>query len=122
MTLPAVLSTRQDSGALTFELDLPGDLPYFDGHFPETPILPAVVQIDWAVKLAREHFGMHERFSSLRALKFTRVVQPPAPLTLELKRLPGRSVEFEYFQHGAPCASGRIEFTNDAPGAGRTLL
>ena len=122
MTLPAILSARQDPGAWTFELDLPAELPYFDGHFPETPILPAVAQIDWAVRLAREHFNVGERFSSLRALKFMRVVQPGAPLTLALRRHSPRATTFEYAQGGAACSSGRIEFTDDAPGAGRTLL
>lgn len=122
MTPPAVLSTRRDSDALTFELDVPPDLPYFDGHFPDTPILPAVAQIDWAVRLALEHFEVTERFSGLRALKFMRVVQPRAPLTLELKRHAPRAIVFEYRQAGAACSSGRIEFTDDAPGAGRSLL
>jgi 3-hydroxymyristoyl/3-hydroxydecanoyl-(acyl carrier protein) dehydratase len=122
VTLPVILSTREDSGALTFELDLPPGLPYFDGHFPEIPILPAVAQIDWAVRLARAHFDVSAGFSSLRALKFLRVVQPPAPLTLELKRHSAHAIAFEYSQASAACSSGRIEFTDDAPGAGRTLL
>jgi 3-hydroxymyristoyl/3-hydroxydecanoyl-(acyl carrier protein) dehydratase len=120
--LPLILRCLHAEGARTFELALSPDLPQFSGHFPGIPILPAVAQIDWAIRLARAHFAPPARFEGLRALKFTRVVQPPEPLTLELKVHPsGRAIEFAYVQSGAPCSSGRIEFTDEA-GAGRTVL
>jgi len=120
--LPEILRCLHAEGARTFELALSADLPQFEGHFPDIPILPAVAQIDWAIRLAREHFAPPARFQALRALKFTRVVQPPVPVTLELRaHASGRAIEFAYTQSGAACSSGRIEFT-DETGAGRTVL
>jgi 3-hydroxymyristoyl/3-hydroxydecanoyl-(acyl carrier protein) dehydratase len=104
-------------------LEITPALAAFDGHFPETPILPAVAQIDWAVRIARAEFALPARFHALRALKFLAVVQPPVELTLDLTRAPdGRSVEFTYLRSGTACSSGRIEFTDDATGTDRSVL
>jgi 3-hydroxymyristoyl/3-hydroxydecanoyl-(acyl carrier protein) dehydratase len=120
---PSICDVRRAGSRLTAELDLSPDQIQFAGHFPGTPILPAVAQIDWAVNLAREAFDLPARFSALRSLKFLRVVQPPVRLTVELTlRDDGRSVDFIYMHGRTPCASGRIEFTDDASGRDRPLL
>jgi 3-hydroxymyristoyl/3-hydroxydecanoyl-(acyl carrier protein) dehydratase len=114
-----------DNGAerVNIELEVSGELAVFDGHFPRTPILPAVAQIDWAVRFARAEFGLPARFHALRSLKFLAIVQPPVELTLDLKRAAdGRSVAFTYLRGGTACSSGRIEFTDDAPGTDRSVL
>lgn len=104
-------------------LEVTAGLAAFDGHFPDTPILPAVAQIDWAVRLARAEFALPARFHALRSLKFLAIVQPPVELTLDLTRATdGRSVAFTYLRAGTACSSGRIEFTDDAPGTDRSVL
>ena len=104
-------------------LDVTPELAAFDGHFPGLPILPAVAQVDWAVALARAEFALPPHFLALRALKFLAIVQPPVELTLDLTRAPGgSSVEFTYLRRGTACASGRIEFADDASGSDRSVL
>jgi 3-hydroxymyristoyl/3-hydroxydecanoyl-(acyl carrier protein) dehydratase len=120
--LPSISDSRRAGSALTVRLDLTLDLIAFDGHFSGTPILPAVYQIDWAIRLARDAFTLPARFSALRSLKFLRIVQPPVQLELELSlRDDGHSVDFVYTHGDTPCAAGRIEFS-DAPGPDRSLL
>jgi 3-hydroxymyristoyl/3-hydroxydecanoyl-(acyl carrier protein) dehydratase len=104
-------------------LEITSALAAFDGHFPDTPILPAVAQIDWAVRMARAEFALPARFLALRSLKFLAIVQPPVELTLDLTRAAGgRSVSFTYLRAGTACSSGRIEFTDDAAGTDRSVL
>ena len=63
------------------------------------------------------------KLTALRSLKFLRIVQPPVTLTLELERLDdGRSVSFAYAHGSTACATGRIEFADDAAGPDRSLL
>ncbi|MEO8062549.1 MAG: hypothetical protein ABI821_07355 [Pseudomonadota bacterium] len=118
--------TRQtvDGGErVNLALDITADLAAFNGHFPDTPILPAVAQIDWAVRIARAEFTLPARFQALRSLKFLAIVQPPVELTLDLTRaVDGRSVAFTYLRAGTACSSGRIEFTDDAAGTDRSVL
>ena len=121
--LPTITALTRDGVQLRVQLALEPDLIAFDGHFPGAPILPAVAQIDWAVRVAREHFELPAHFNALRALKFLRIVQPPVQLTLELWRdVDGRSVGFSYSQGSSACSSGRIEFADDAAGPDRSLL
>jgi 3-hydroxymyristoyl/3-hydroxydecanoyl-(acyl carrier protein) dehydratase len=121
--LPAFSDLRRVGEAVTLSLDVAGDSPVLDGHFPATPILPAVAQVDWAIRFARENFPLPAHFQSLRSLKFVRIVQPPVRLTLELATTAdGRGVTFTYAHGGAPCSSGRIEFSDDALGPDRSVL
>jgi len=121
--LPAYSDLRRSGEAVTLALDLPADCPAVEGHFPGTPILPAVAQVDWAIRFARENFALPTRFSALRSLKFLRVVQPPVRLTLELAPAgDGRCVTFTYAQGDAACSTGRIEFSDDAAGPDRSVL
>ncbi len=121
--LPPIADLRRDGESLRLELRIEPALMHFQGHFPETPILPAVAQIDWAVRIAREHYELESQFRGLRSLKFLRIVQPPTRLSLELARAAdGRSVAFTYSQDGTACSSGRIEFAHDPSGADRSVL
>jgi len=127
LSLPAMArrtrATEDGRERFSVALDISPGLAAFEGHFPDTPILPAVAQVDWAIRIAREEFTLPPRFQSLRSLKFLAIVQPPVELTLELTRAPdGRSVSFTYLRRGTACSSGRIEFADDAPGPDRSVL
>ncbi|TSC32814.1 AMP-binding protein [Corallococcus sp. Z5C101001] len=65
-------------------VEVPASSPYFDGHFPGSPILPGVVQIEWALLLGREHFALPPDFLRLETVKFQQVIPPGAHLMLEL--------------------------------------
>lgn len=121
--LPAIRAINRSAAGLTVEFELDPGHVVFDGHFPGLPILPAVVQIGWAVAMASQHFALPEATRALRALKFLRVVQPPVPLRLELEHDGSTgSVSFAYFQGGTACSTGRIEFADDASRPGRSFL
>jgi 3-hydroxymyristoyl/3-hydroxydecanoyl-(acyl carrier protein) dehydratase len=121
--LPALSDLRRVGEALTLTLDLGHDSPAFEGHFPAAPILPAVAQVDWAIRIARANFQLPPRFNALRSLKFLRAVQPPVRLTLELApTADGRGIAFTYAHEGAACSTGRIEFSDDATGPDRSVL
>lgn len=120
--LPQIGGPVRAGAALEFTLHLTPDLPVFDGHFPETPILPAVAQLDWALRLAREHLPVPPGFKAAHALKFLRIVQPPVKLSLVLTPAGATAVAFTYSHGGSACSSGRLEFTDDAAGPDRSVL
>lgn len=93
------------------ELELDVGLAVFDGHFPGTPILPGVAQLDWAVRFAREVFAMPPRFVRMEALKFQRVARPGDRLQLSLEWQPHKqALVFAYRSLHGPHASGRVVF------------
>jgi 3-hydroxymyristoyl/3-hydroxydecanoyl-(acyl carrier protein) dehydratase len=111
MQLPEIEALERSNDRLSLRFVVPPALPYFEGHFAEVPVLPGVVQIGWAIELARIHIPFSARFRSLAAVKFTRVIQPRAALALDLAAdAARRELSFEYRCGDAVCSSGRILF------------
>lgn len=109
---PEVLACTASAGQVAYRLLVPADLSHFAGHFPGLPLLPGVVQIDWAIHFARQHFDLPtQSFSALKNLKFTAPVQPGAVLELDLAWQPDRQrLDFAYRLADRISASGQIVF------------
>ena len=107
--LPQVLSQTETDGQWTLNLSIPPDLAFFSGHFPKTPVLPGVVQVDWALALGQQLLDLPPRFAGMEVLKFQQLVRPgdAIELTLRFDRERGK-LHFAYRNATAPCASGRI--------------
>ncbi|SED26185.1 acyl-CoA synthetase family protein [Pseudomonas anguilliseptica] len=104
------LSAVEQDGEWQLELVVPLDLAHFSGHFPQTPVLPGVVQIDWAQQLARQLItDLPPRFSGMEVLKFQQLVRPGDQLQLNLRFDAARGKLYFAFRNGeAACSSGRI--------------
>lgn len=114
--LPRVLGANPRDGHspprhLVLELHVPAELAHFDGHFPGLPVLPGVVQVDWAVRFARERLALAGDFLRLENLKFLALVRPGSRLQLELRLEPdGGLLAFAYASGARKCSSGRLVF------------
>ena len=110
--LPEILSETRTGPTLHLTLRVPPELAHFPGHFPAQPILPGVVEVDWAVRLAERHFKLpRQRFSQMKRLKFTAPILPGAQLEASLTWLEEKSsLDFVYTANGRVCASGQIVF------------
>ena len=107
--LPEVVSQREDEGQWTLNLSIPPDLAYFSGHFPTTPVLPGVVQVEWAMTLGQQVLDLPPRFAGMEVLKFQQLVRPGDAIELTLRFDRERSkLHFAYRNATAACASGRI--------------
>ena len=106
---PEVLSQNQLDGVWTLRLAVPPDLAFFSGHVPTTPVLPGVVQIDWAISLGQQLLDLPPRFGGMEVLKFQQLVRPGDEIELTLGFDPQRSKLHFAYRHGdAACSSGRI--------------
>ena len=106
---PQVRLLEDEAARKVLELVVPPDLLFFDGHFTVAPVLPGVVQVDWAVHYGRLHFGLAGAFAGINALKFQQMIRPTVPVRLELSwdAVKG-SLNFRYFSEAGAHASGRI--------------
>jgi acyl-coenzyme A synthetase/AMP-(fatty) acid ligase len=108
---PQVLRTTQHEHAVECHVFIPPDLLCFEGHFPQAPILPGVIQVEWAVAFARRFFALPKDFRRLEMLKFQRVVGPGMTLVLALEYVAARqAVTFRYVSDAGQHSSGRIAF------------
>jgi acyl-coenzyme A synthetase/AMP-(fatty) acid ligase len=113
-TRPAARLLEQEPRRVLLELCAPANLLYFDGHFPGAPILPGVVQADWAIAYGRQYFALPPRFLGMSALKFQNVIRPGQAVRLELLHdvAKGR-INFRYLSELGQHAGGRILFGPD---------
>lgn len=109
--LPQVRLLEQEASRVLFEVVVPPSLFYFDGHFAQAPVLPGVVQVDWAILYGRRHFALGPAFRAMHALKFQNVIGAGVPVSLELVHDAARdSLAFRYFSPAGQHAGGRIVF------------
>lgn len=109
-TLPELLGIeRKGPRQAGLRFRLPEDLLYFRGHFPGGAILPAVVQIDWAIHYAVELFELDGTFRGMDRLKFRRVLEPLDEPQLELEHDPkGGVLQFSYTTAAGRHSSGQL--------------
>jgi len=83
-TSPCVLRMeRTDSGYVLY-LQIPEDLLYFDGHFPQMPIVAGVCQLQWVIDYIQTYTGEPLHISALKDVKFLRPLFPGQSCVLEL--------------------------------------
>lgn len=106
---PEVLDQLEIDGEWNLQLAVPPDLAYFSGHFPQTPVLPGVVQVEWALTLGQQLMNLPAKFAGMEVLKFQQLVRPGDEVQLHLRFDPTRSkLYFTYRNETATCSSGRI--------------
>ncbi|QTD33902.1 acyl-CoA synthetase family protein [Pseudomonas fluorescens] len=106
---PEILEQAETGGEWNLQLSVPPDLAYFSGHFPKAPVLPGVVQVEWALNLGRQLLNLPGAFAGMEVLKFQQLVRPGDEIQLHLRFDPERGkLYFAYRNDTATCSSGRI--------------
>jgi acyl-coenzyme A synthetase/AMP-(fatty) acid ligase len=96
-TEPEIRVVRTLADGVEFNLFIPADLAYLDGHFPPMPIVPGVALIDWAVKFAARHLNFPIAGGHAIKVKFSRIAIPNTIVTLSLRHsAPWRRLNFQY--------------------------
>ena len=110
MILPQVLNQQLVSDTrllLTFRLS--ADLFWFKGHFPSSPILPGVTQVNWAMGYAEELLGLDKAFSGMEVVKFQRPLLPEEIVNLQIDWLREKQrLVFRYSVGEVTASSGKI--------------
>jgi acyl-coenzyme A synthetase/AMP-(fatty) acid ligase len=97
---------------VALSLDIVPQLRVFDGHFAGAPVLPGVVQLDWAIVFGRQAFAdVPPRFLRAEQLKFQMPVLPPLQLELALEwNAELKQLSFRYSSRKGNHSSGRLVF------------
>lgn len=99
----------RDGDRCELSLHLPPDLSWFADHFETLPVLPGVVQLQWALSQAARQLGTPSTCRQLEKLKFQRLLRPGDDVTLQLTWQATRQrLQFAYVSDAGECASGRF--------------
>ena len=100
----------------TFAFQVEAEHPAFADHFPGRPLLPGVVQVDWALRLGRRVYGEMGTFEALEHLKFQAPILPGEPISLRLDWAPAKGeLAFEYWGNQGRKSSGFARFAPAQP-------
>ena len=104
---------RQEGDLEIHELALrvPPELRWFRGHFPDNPVLPAVVQLQEVLRLTASIWPELITLRRITNGKFRRPIHPADSLRLRLERArKAGKVRFTYSRGSETCSSGIFKF------------
>lgn len=87
---------------------VPVDLRYFSGHFAEFPLVAGVVQMQWAMDLAKQFEWGNRPVRQMENLKYQHFIRPNDAVELSLRWDAEKGkIHFHLQVDGKVCASGR---------------
>lgn len=106
---PQVQYVNQGDDGVELCLRVQADLLYFNGHFPEYPILPGVAQLAWAQSYGKLFFPIIQPFTRMEVVKFKKIIHPGDTLTLKLNwNTDSGKLYFDYSSSADAHSSGRL--------------
>ena len=72
--------------SVSLEFSIADTCSYFDGHFHNFPVLPAVAQVELIVRFASLYLGTGIVLSEIRRIKFTNIIRPFTPILLNIEK------------------------------------
>lgn len=87
--IPAeTVMSRKENDSITevqLEVNIPATSDYFDGHFPQFKLLPAVAQIDLVAHFAQRYFGADLSIQEIKRFKFSEKILPDTIVIFSLE-------------------------------------
>lgn len=75
----------KEDGKICLEFVIPASSDFFDGHFPEYKLLPAVAQFEVVTRFSKKYFGTARWVPSIKRIKFSAPIRPDTTILMELK-------------------------------------
>ena len=110
MKLPTMEIKEKQEDRIVLDIALFPGLEAFQGHFPGHPVLPGVVQVDWAMRFGAEHLNLGAASVRDIQIKFRKIISPGVPLTLILQvDRTKKRLTFAYSSDAVAMSSGNIK-------------
>ena len=92
----------------TRQATVPGDHPCLAGHFPDRPIVPAVLMLELVARAARDAIG-EVRVAAIRSAKFIAPLSPEQTMDIHLD-WDASTIRFRCERSRQPLAQGVLEY------------
>ncbi len=107
---PFVENEERTPTSYAADLTFDRDAPYFEGHFPGFAVLPGVIQLGTAHRLAEAFMGRDRPLKTVKKMKFSHVLLPGEMVHFTLTKNDENEFAYDYRKGDAACASGVLCF------------
>lgn len=73
-----------EENTIALEFVIPATSDFFDGHFPQYKLLPAVAQFEIITRFSRKYFSTQRYVPNIKRIKFSAPIKPGTKIHLEL--------------------------------------
>ena len=108
------ISHSRDGDILTCHSVLAADMPFFNGHFPGLPLMPAVAQIEMIRELLEKHADWNTIIAGGNGLKFSGRIEPNDTLNIRLQRKPSGDISFSIENKDTVVSKGVLQTAGDS--------
>ena len=105
---PEVLDELSSHDFIERSCRVPLDLACFPGHFPGRPLVPGVLQLDWALELAAQLLGAPPQVVEIESLKLSSPLRPGQRFRIRSRLAENAKVEFKVWSRDSTHATGRV--------------
>jgi 3-hydroxymyristoyl/3-hydroxydecanoyl-(acyl carrier protein) dehydratase len=110
-TEPIHLRTETTDSGWLLHLQVPENLFYLEGHFPQAPIVAGVCQLRWVVKAIEAYCQHTAHVIAMEAVKFHHILRPGQAFVLEITRGTTTGTwAYRLYADEQQYASGRLVF------------
>lgn len=86
----------ESSGYIRARAVVPADSPWFSGHFPGNPILPAIAQLAIVFDMIQKATGKGQNPFSVRRVKYRRIIRPEEVIHVAAAPVDGKRGDFSF--------------------------
>lgn len=90
------LSIRKTEDAVTALADVPAASRWFDGHFPEDPILPGIAQLALVTEVLKRTLGPRTAAVRFSRVRFKQLIRPGDRLALDIRPKTDNARDFAF--------------------------
>ena len=109
---PETVAERCSADRCEVDLRVPTDLSCWPGHFPDQPLVPGVLQVDWVMRSIERWLDRTMALRTVEALKFKTPLYPGEELTLRIDgSSEGDRFQFQLAAEGRIFSQGRLYLT-----------
>ena len=98
-------------GKISAEISAEVSSPWFSGHFPGDPVLPAIAQLSIVFDLIKEDIsknGRNAKVIGIKRARFKKIIRPGDIMEIQVLPVSDTSYRFEINTGGEPGSSGTI--------------
>jgi 3-hydroxymyristoyl/3-hydroxydecanoyl-(acyl carrier protein) dehydratase len=97
---------------------VPLDLSCFPGHFPDGPVVPGVLEFDWAIEMAADMLGQSPRIESIEVLKFVHPLRPGDAFRIKVHIADEGKLDLRLWGEEVEFARGRVKLSSEKSARG----